>query len=66
MSSLTDLVIGKSQSEGYLVPIHWRDVFLVNKALLEAEDLSVGEGGPALPLLLGRLLAPLPAGPVLL
>ena len=41
-----------AQLAGDLVPVCWRQIFLVNESLLKLKDLSVGEGGSGFPLLL--------------
>ena len=41
-----------AQLAGDLVPVCWRQIFLVNESLLKLKDLGVGEGGSGFPLLL--------------
>ena len=53
---LTDLSVGEAEGRRDLVPVGGREVLLIQKPLLQLENLVVGERRPRLPLLLRRLL----------
>jgi len=48
----THLCIGEAQAAGNFIAIRWRKIFLVQEALLQLEDLLVGECGAGLAFLL--------------
>ena len=50
-----DLGVGQTQRQGDLVSIGRWQVLLIEEALLQLENLVVGEGRPRFPLLLGLL-----------
>ena len=54
--SNTDLGIREAEGGRDLVPVRGREVLLIEKPLLQLENLVVGERRPRLPLLLRRLL----------